>query len=512
MSAIISDQFRILNAETFNNYITSGINTAYTFMGQPYATNSDVGIGKSDWGFGPIPLDTIEQENRIKETVIALKKITSADVRRAVRKNIWESGQIYEMYRHDYSIYNLSPQTNSSSLYESNYYVLNENYRVYICLNNGANTENPLGRQSLDQPDFVDLEPRPAGSSGDGYIWKYLYTIKPADIIKFDTANYISLPETWGNPGTESSSIKNNAVSGKIESVIVKTKGTGYPASSSFSGIPILGDGIGGSLTIITNSYGEVSEAIVTDGGSGYTKGIVKFAPGEPGVPLDLSIVSLDGIAEFDVIIPPKGGHGYNIYNELGAYRILIYSRFETDSTNPDVIVGNDFATVGIINNPIVVNGATYVSALKGLRLIGVDTTYEVDKVITQTIGTGITAIGYVASWNNDTKILRYYQPAGAANASVGYTLNNFTSTPTSGGNLTITNAYGASLQIDTTFNGSTITINNGTTYNLGSNYTSGISSSEYEAGSGDIIYIDNRQPILRSLSQKEDIKIILEF
>jgi hypothetical protein len=46
----------------------------------------------------------------------------------------------------------------------------------------------------------------------------------------------------------------------------------------------------------------------------------------------------------------------------------------------------------------------------------------------------------------------------------------------------------------------------------LGSNYTSGISSSEYTEGSGDIIYIDNRQPIIRSLSQKEDIKIILEF
>ena len=509
MPAIISDQFRILNAETFINSIENGNNSTYSFIGQPYATNPEVGIGKTDWNFGPIPLDTIEQENRIKETFIALKKITSADVRRAIRKNIWESGKIYEMYRHDYSIFNVSPQTNSSSLYESNYYVINENYRVYICLNNGTNTENLLGRQSLDQPDFVDLEPKPAGSSGDGYIWKYLYTIKPADIIKFDTSNYISLPQDWGKAGTESSSIKNNAVSGKIESVIVKTKGAGYPASSSFSGIPILGDGLGGTLTIITNSFGEVSEAIVTDGGSGYTKGIVKFEPGQYGIPPTLFSSTT---AEFDVIIPPKGGHGYNIYTELGAYKILIYSRFETDSTNPDVIVGNDFATVGIINNPIVQNQLNYVSALKGLKLTGGDSTYAVDSIITQTIGVGKTAIGYVASWNNDTKILRYYQPAGAANSLVGYTLNNFTSSPEASGSLTIINSSGNSLQIDTAFTQSYITINNGKTYNLGSNYTSGISLSEYEAGSGDIIYIDNRQPILRSLSQKEDIKIILEF
>lgn len=511
MSAIISDQFRILNAKTFVDSITTGISSSYTFIGQPFATNPEVGIGRTDWGFGPVPLDTIDQENRIKETLVALKKITSADIRLAIRKILWRSDQIYEMYRHDYSIYNLSPRTNSSSLYEANYYVVNENYRVYICLNNGTNTENPLGRQSLDQPDFIDLEPRPAGTSGDGYIWKYLFTIKPSDIIKFDMANYIPVPENWGQPGTESSSIKNNAIEGKIESVIVKNKGSGYPQSKSYTGIPILGDGSGGTLTIVTNSFGEVSEAIVTDGGSGYTKGIVKFEPGAPGVPSDL-FASSATLAQFDVIIPPKGGHGYDVYNELGAYRVVVHSRFETDIANPDVIVGNDFATVGIINNPIVQGELNYVSALKGLKLTGGDTTYIPDQVIKQQVGTGKTAIGFVASWNNDTKILRYYQSAGAATTSVGYILREFTSSPESGGNLTIINSSGASLGIDTSFDGSTITINNGRTYSLGSNYSSGISSSEYKANSGHIIYIDNRQPILRSLSQKEDIKIILEF
>ena len=511
MSAIISDQFRILNAKTFVSSLISGENSSYSFIGQPYATNPEVGIGRTDWGFGPTPLDTLDQENKIKETIIALKKITSADVRLAIRKNIWVSGEIYEMYRHDYSIYNLSPQTNSSSLYECNYYIINENYRVYICLNNGTNTENPLGRQSLDQPDFIDLEPRPAGSSGDGYIWKYLYTIKPSDALKFDTSTYISLPEAWGEVGTESSSIKNNAVDGKIESVIVRVRGFGYPASKSYSGIPILGDGSNGTVTIITNSFGEISDAIVTDGGSNYTKGIIRFEPGAPGFPVD-AYASSGGIAEFDVIIPPKGGHGYDIYKELGSYRVLIYSRFETDLLNPDIIIGNDFATVGIINNPIVINSLNYVSALKGLKLTGSDAVYTADDKITQTIGIGMTAVGYVASWNNDTKILRYYQPSGAATKSVGYKIYNFTPSPDTGGNLIINNPSGVDLPIDSTFNGSAITINSGRTYSLGSNYTSGISSSEYTAGSGTIIYIDNRQPILRSLSQKEDIKIILEF
>jgi hypothetical protein len=508
MSAIISDKFRILNAENFVTSLT-GANSAYTFIGQPNSSNPEVGIGITNWGFGPDPLDTLDQENRIKETLIALKKITSADIRRAVRKVTWTTGQIYEMYRHDYSIYNLSPITNSSSLYESNYYVINDNYRVYICLNNGTNADNPLGQISLDQPDFIDLEPRPAGSSGDGYVWKYLFTIKPSDLIKFDTDAYIPLPENWGQTGTESLSIKNNAVAGKIESVIITKYGNGYPASSTFTGIPILGDGKDGEVTIITNSFGEVSDVIVTNGGYGYTKGLIKFQSGAPGIPSSLS--SSGNIAQFDVIIPPKGGHGYDIYNELGANRVIIHSRFETESENPDVIVGNDFATVGIIYNPTVQNQLDYVSALGGLKLTGGNANYVVDQKITQTIGTGKTAIGYVASWDNDTKILRYYQPVGAAGESVGYVLHKFTSTIGTGGSLTIVNSSGNSLNIDTSFTGITTNVN-GKIYNLGSNYISGISSSEYESGSGTIIYIDNRQPILRSLSQKEDIKIIIEF
>ena len=59
---------------------------------------------------------------------------------------------------------------------------MNSDYRVYICLFNNVNPENNFqGGPSLDEPTFTDLEPKQLlGSSGDGYIWKYLYTIKPS--------------------------------------------------------------------------------------------------------------------------------------------------------------------------------------------------------------------------------------------------------------------------------------------------------------------------------------------
>ena len=54
------------------------------------------------------------------------------------------------------------------------YFVVNSDFRVYICLQNGTTPETPDGKPSLDEPTFTDLEPRSAGTSGDGYIWKYL--------------------------------------------------------------------------------------------------------------------------------------------------------------------------------------------------------------------------------------------------------------------------------------------------------------------------------------------------
>jgi hypothetical protein len=521
MPAIISEQFRIMNADTFVKSLVSVGSTAnnyYTFIGQPNSTNERAN-GSPNWGSGIPPLDGFDEENQIKETIISMKKVTSNDVKRMIRKVEWSAGTTYEMYRHDYSIYNKTPITNQASLYNANYYVINEDLRVYICLQNGTDPENPKGRPSFDGPSFIDLEPRVAGTSGDGYIWKYLFTIKPSEIVKFDSIEYIPVPDNWGSTG-ESISTKNNAIDGKIEIITISDRGSGYqPISRSFTNIPILGDGTGGKATVTIDSFGKVSEVFVTDGGSGYTKGIINFSPGAPGISNELSNDS--EIATFNAIIPPKGGHGYDIYRELGAYRVLVYSRYNTDETNPDVIIGNDFARVGIIKNPTVFGSdvdllnTSEISALNSLKLVGVttQTTYAVDSIITQTVGLGITAIGFVASWDSITGVLKYYQPVGLATARVNYQINNFTSSPSVGGSLEIScdSIIGPTLSIDSGFTGVSTVINS-RTYQLGSNFISGISSAEYNKKSGEIIYIDNRQPIPRSSSQKEDIKIVLEF
>ena len=86
-----------------------------------------------------------------------------------------------------------------------------------------------------------------------------------------------------------------------------------------------------------------------------------------------------------------------------------------------------------------------------------------------------------------------------------------FTNLPSLGGNINIIPTSGNTLQIDQSFTGVSTVINN-RTYYLGQEFNKGVSNPEAEKYSGDIIYVDNRPSVTRSSSQKEDIKVILQF
>lgn len=101
------------------------------------------------------------------------------------------------MYRHDITRDNVSKPSGATSLYSSNFYVVNSNYQVYVCLYNGVSPENQNGRPSQFEPTFTDLEPRTADIGSDGYIWKYLFTLNATDIVKFDSVNFIPVPMNW---------------------------------------------------------------------------------------------------------------------------------------------------------------------------------------------------------------------------------------------------------------------------------------------------------------------------
>ena len=230
----------------------------------------------------------------------------------------------------------------------------------------------------------------------------------------------------------------------------------------------------------------------------------------------------------FNVIIPPPGGHGADVYKELGGYNVLNYARFENDTENPDFITGNQFARVGIVENPKAHGTDTLLnsdkaSAVYALRLTGTgysETTFTADTYITQTVGLGSTAVGRVVSYDPTTGVLKYWQDRtncgfnsdGSLNQSpiYGFRNNRFTADINSGGSLSIIGGSN-NLAIQTSFQGFS-TVLNSKTYYLGQNFVNGTSQPEVEKYTGNMIYVDNRPSVTRSPSQKEDVKIILQF
>ena len=522
MSAIITDQLRILNAKNFVSTATSSANSYYAFVGLPNANNYS-----ATWDADPpAPKDSFDQENDYWDTMIALKKISSSDVRRMVNKHTWTSGITYDMYRGDISRTNTAKPSGATSLYSAKYYVVNEDYKVYICLQNGTNPENTTGRPSLDQPTFTDLEPKAAGTSGDGYIWKYLYTIKPSEISKFDSTNFMPVPNEW-ETSTDNAAVRDNASSsGQLKIITITNRGVGLgTANRTYTGVPISGDGSGAEATIVINNDSKVDTIAVSKGGSGYTYGTVDLVAG--------SVPTGTTSPIFNVIIPPEGGHGADIYRELGAHNVLVYSRIENDTENPDFVTGNQIARIGIVENPQAYDSTSNLSlskasSLHALKLTGSGTstaTFNLDGQITQTVGLGSTAVGRVVSYDQTTAVLKYWQDKSLVGFNTngtlktdpkyGYSLHSFTANPTTGGNVNIESNEGT-LGIDTSFGSAgspaTSEVINNRTYYLGQSFIQGISNPEVKKYSGDIIYVDNRPAITRSTNQREDIKVILQF
>ena len=517
MSAIVTDQFRILNASNFVDSIES--NSYYITLG--LANPVAAGYGRtSDWNTNPpSPTDNLSYAGHTGDTILFGKKITSANVRRIVRRIDWTAGTKYEIYRDDYSVQNRAPITNAARLYDANYYVMNEDYRVYICIENGSDGSNPKGNVSQDQPTFTDLEPSRAGDSGDGYIWKYLFTISPSDIIKFDSTDYITVPNNWNT--SSDAQIRAMRESGdstvnenQIKTVYIDDAGGNY-ANGLGQEMNIIGDGEGGKVRVDVEG-GKITNTVVVSGGKNYSYALVDLG--------SINSNSTGTPAHLIPIIPPSRGHGHDIYRELGTDRVLVYARFD-DSTK-DFPVDTSFAQVSIVKNPTAVgtsntftdNNFNGLSAFKFNTITG---TPKVGEKIEQTVQNGTAkAFGYVASFDTETKVLKYFTDRSLFYNQTTKDQQDYTGISTNGrpyafessSNLISGQTSSFTGAIDTAFAGIATNPTGVRQINLGVSFTAGMAVPEINKGSGEVIYLDNRASIARNARQKEDIKVILEF
>ena len=517
MSAIVTDQFRILNASNFVDSIES--NSYYITLG--LANPVAAGYGRtSDWNTNPpSPTDNLSYAGHTGDTILFGKKITSANVRRIVRRIDWTAGTKYEIYRDDYSVQNRAPITNAARLYDANYYVMNEDYRVYICIENGSSGTNPKGNVSQDQPTFTDLEPSRAGDSGDGYIWKYLFTISPSDIIKFDSTDYITVPNNWDT--SSDAQIRAMRESGdstvnqnQIKTVYIDDAGGSY-ANGLGQEMNIIGDGEGGKVRVDVEG-GKITNTVVVSGGKNYSYALVDLG--------SINSNTTSTPAHLIPIIPPSRGHGHDIYKELGTDRVLVYARFD-DSTK-DFPVDTSFAQVSIVKNPTAVgtsntftdNNFNGLSAFKFSNITG---TPKVGEKIEQTVQNGTAkAFGYVASFDTETKVLKYFTDRSLFYNQTTKDQQDYTGISTNGrpyafessSNLISGQTSAFTGAIDTAFAGIATNPTGVKQINLGVSFTAGMAVPEINKGSGEVIYLDNRASIARNARQKEDIKVILEF
>ena len=248
----------------------------------------------------------------------------------------------------------------------------------------------------------------------------------------------------------------------------------------------------GGKVSVTVTS-GAVTAVTVTTPGTGYTYGTISNAQ-----IVTAGATNLVG-AELDVIIEPKGGHGFNAVEELGGFYVMMNTSLEgTESSNTgDFSVANDFRKITLIRDPKSGGSAATTTTLRGTKAVnlsGVSGTFTVDEEINQA-STG--AVGKVVEWDSVNSILYYIQ---TRHNDQGVDAN---------GNLTAFSGQNVITGQSSSANGtpttSTSTINS-------QSFTSGYSASEIDADSGDILYIENRAPITRAADQTENIKLVIEF
>ena len=499
MSAIITEKFRQHNAtQFFESFTEASKSTYYLFIGKAtaYTTATTTGSDSSP----PTPADAVgETEYYAWDSMLAAKNIASSDITYALPRRNWTNGTTYDMYKHDISSSSTST-SGASNIYDSTFYFLTSDNRVYKVLDNNAGTA-----YSGSEPTSESTSPFALG----GYVLKYMYSITSSEAAKYLTTDFM--------PVSTDSTVSAAATDGKIESLSI-TAGSGYTNGTYYAAV--YGDGTSqgtssGAIVRITVSGGSIAsfgltagtDTTIHSGGAGYTYGSVNLGSSytfsDSGLSSSSSMGSGSG-GGVDVIISPMNGHGNDAVIELGRHYVMTATTL-TQAENDDVTTANDFRQVGIVVDPTTYGTTTVATSSTArqtfiVKMSSSSGTFEVDEKISQAT-TG--AIGKVVEWDS-TRSLLYFQQERFGDFGTNSTTGD--NTAFSGANL-ITGASSSATGTPSTTT-ETVTLPNSNTVSL----TTGYANPELQPDSGNIIYLENRKPISRSSDQTEDIKVIIEF
>lgn len=336
------------------------------------------------------------------------------------------------------------------NLLNKEFFVLNRELDVYKCISNNNNSPSEV------EPTGKSLN---IFTTSDGYRWKYLYSISNSDRLKFLTDNWM--------PVRKNDDVALVAKDGGIENIKLYSGGFNYSPTAR---IVVEGDGVSANIGT-RQSLGVIYDFIYNNNGSNY-----RFA--------NAYVVDTNSTgrgANLRAILSPIGGHGSDPIAELGAHYVMINVKTEYNEGFGDFPGGFSYRKLGLIKNPKnaagqVANVST-LNSLIGITLSNVSGTFANNEFIE---GLTSSANAYTVTSNvvSGNGFIRYMQVVDLTK-----NFNSFTI-----GESIIGKTSGATARVSTRLN------------------------SETTADTGEILYIENRLPIIKSPDQSDSLHLVLEF
>tara|TARA_B000000557_G_scaffold200805_1_gene166017 strand:+ start:190 stop:1665 length:1476 start_codon:yes stop_codon:yes gene_type:complete len=491
MAAIITEKFRTHNAKQFIEDFSESGQSNYIFIGRSHAWTDDTSP--------PAPANSQSEEIGAYEDMIALKKVSSTDISHGLVRYDWTSGTKYDEYRDNYSASNTTNVTGVSNFFDGRGYVITDEFKVYKCLKTGMSGGSTVN--STVKPTSVDTANPQV--TGDGYMWKFMYSVVASDVIKFVTNDFIPVKSIgaksavagsgtnggFGSTATDDGSaqwdVENAAVDGAIYHYVVTAAGSGYSNGSTGSftvDVAVEGDGSGAvaTLTFASGSLSSVAFKDTSSYGSGYKR--ASF----PTLNSAISGISAGSGATIHPVISPINGHGADPIEELGGNYAIVNSRLEFGEGSGDFPTDNDFRRIGLIKNPVqssdgTISSASSMTATNQLTVADASS-ISVDDLLTDAASESATTakVRVVSKTGNVLKTLPVVNSGGE---------------------------YVAFANSDEVFRNGAGTKSTDVT-------GSGVSTSHPEMTrfTGQILYVENRGAVSRAADQIEDIKLIIEM
>ena len=505
------------NAEQYKESFSEPQPTVgYLFIGNhvPYANESSPNS----------IVDSTFDEKSVWDNMFAAKKITGNDVELVLPRVNWTTSKRYKQFDDKVSINDLLTADTGAGGNSQPMYVITTSKNVYKCLSNNSNvvsTVEPTGDYNTANGTIF---------TADGYVWKYLYNVKPSS--KFLTNDWLPAPVSTSKLDYNVSSI--STIDGELTTIYVTNGGSGYAeptinATAFITGVSTItlanttnvaanmtvsGTGISTGTKVVSsnaitstitlstpttaNGGGTLANALtfsttITVSGDGVgaeaTANIVNSAISKITIDVtgtgysyaNVAIYGSGSNATARAILPPKYGHGYNPAKELDATNVMVSERIgSVDSTENGLISSStSIRQYGLLRDPYKYGANSAVTSSNANNVISQTTN------LTLVAGSPFTSDEFV------------YQGSAANNAYFYGFVN-----AQSSNEVRLTKVRG-----DVVVGGTLIGATSGVNRTVVKKY-----DPEFEPYTGDIEYAENVTKIQRANGQAENIKFVIRF